>query len=372
MPKRELSCFLCKELLYEYLVNSVDEKRRETINKHLETCSSCKAEFEALKTAQQYLAQLSKIEILPAYLAKVSTLESFSSRVIKNAAWKKWPDPLKWTVESLAVGVVIAFLFTVVTKKIFVHKAGGRESFLVAEVSQIPKNSGDAKEPDASKESQEAADDEASELMAGGAGEDAIETAVSPTQEPKTPVLTEKKPAAIASQESSPVPPPEPVKKVTQGFVYRANMVTDDLDAVTPEVVTKIQEMGGKKAGEVQLGWRQMGGSYFHFSLPESEYANLLEFLKQKARLQISKDSNKRVMPKGLIRIILVINPTKHKKSASEEETDSPSVPVKEAPSEAVPNAGPPEGTTTPPSEVKSPPEETTSTPVSDKKDEGQ
>ena len=97
-----------------------------------------------------------------------------------------------------------------------------------------------------------------------------------------------------------------------KGFVYRAFMNLDELDTLGPKITQLIQELGGVKAGEVELGWKK-GNSvrYYHFSMPEDSQEKLLEQLQTYGPVRISKDPHPRIMPKGQVRFILWVESSK-------------------------------------------------------------
>jgi hypothetical protein len=96
-------------------------------------------------------------------------------------------------------------------------------------------------------------------------------------------------------------------KPAEQGVVNRAFMSIDRLDELAPKIVVQIKELGAEKAGEVELGWKRGTGRYFHFAIPETNEARLLEVLRAYGPVRISKDVHPRVMPPGQLRFILWI-----------------------------------------------------------------
>ncbi len=97
-----------------------------------------------------------------------------------------------------------------------------------------------------------------------------------------------------------------------RGFVYRAFMNLDDLDTLGPKITQLIQELGGVKAGEVELGWKKGNAvRYYHFSMPEDSQDKLLEQLQTYGPVRISKDPHPRIMPNGQIRFILWVESSK-------------------------------------------------------------
>lgn len=109
----------------------------------------------------------------------------------------------------------------------------------------------------------------------------------------------------VAKRPVQPTPAPAATESAERGFVYRMSMPTSKVEAITPDVRAKIEALGGKKAGEVELGWKRRSGSYFHFAMPESGYDTLVEYLRGHSPVRIQKAPHRRIMPAGQIRIIL-------------------------------------------------------------------
>ncbi len=96
--------------------------------------------------------------------------------------------------------------------------------------------------------------------------------------------------------------PPAP-----KGLIYRMMMKIPDVKDMADDVRDKIVSLGGKKAGQVELGWRKPNGNYYHFSMPEKNYDELVKSLGGYGPVRIYKNPHPRVMPPGVIRIILWI-----------------------------------------------------------------
>lgn len=93
-----------------------------------------------------------------------------------------------------------------------------------------------------------------------------------------------------------------------KGSILRGSIEVDAFDSAWPAIRDKIITLGGKAAGNVELGWlRRPDESYFHFTLPESNQSELETFLKTFGPVRISKERHPRVMPEGQIRIILTV-----------------------------------------------------------------
>jgi acetylornithine/succinyldiaminopimelate/putrescine aminotransferase len=91
-----------------------------------------------------------------------------------------------------------------------------------------------------------------------------------------------------------------------QGYVWRGVIKVEELnDEVSQKVVAIIQKLGGKKAGQVELGWKKGDSRYFHFTIPESHYTEFNQSLQDIGQIQLKKEKHPRVMPQGSMRIIM-------------------------------------------------------------------
>jgi hypothetical protein len=94
----------------------------------------------------------------------------------------------------------------------------------------------------------------------------------------------------------------------SRGFLMRGELDVSDFANTWPMIREKIVALGGKVAGNVELGWlRRPDQSYFHFTLPESNFSELELFLGTFGPVRFSKEKHPRVMPEGQIRIILTV-----------------------------------------------------------------
>ena len=55
------------------------------------------------------------------------------------------------------------------------------------------------------------------------------------------------------------------------GWIYRGQFHVTNAEMVSPKIKDKIKDMGGQKAGEVEIGWQKTPNIYyFHFTVPEA------------------------------------------------------------------------------------------------------
>lgn len=92
------------------------------------------------------------------------------------------------------------------------------------------------------------------------------------------------------------------------GGLYRAELQVKDFEQNTLFAKEKIIYYGGKKAGEVELGWvKNQKTSYFHFSIPEENVEKMKADLELLGTLEISFNNHPRLMPVGIKRVILEV-----------------------------------------------------------------
>lgn len=119
-----------------------------------------------------------------------------------------------------------------------------------------------------------------------------------PIDKPDQAIIAQEKP-----QEVKPV-----VSAVKNNGVFRGTIYVNDIQAVSHLVREKLINLGGQKAGEVELGWMKTDKiSYFHFILPQDSHEAFSQFLNQFGKIQIKFEPHPRVLPTGKSRYIIEI-----------------------------------------------------------------
>ncbi|MFZ3230404.1 MAG: hypothetical protein WA160_09375 [Pseudobdellovibrio sp.] len=102
-------------------------------------------------------------------------------------------------------------------------------------------------------------------------------------------------------------PKPEVIAKTSSGL-YRASISVTDLNSITSKITEKLVALGGKKAGEVELGWKKTPTlAYYHLVIPEENLEAAKAFIKNFGKLNIQFENHPRVLPAGINRIILEV-----------------------------------------------------------------
>ncbi len=123
-------------------------------------------------------------------------------------------------------------------------------------------------------------------------------------------------PVIVLSKSSKPVAVEKPVAKSKpanievkkQGGVFRGILTVNDLDEVTPKIIDKIVNLGGKKAGEVELGWKKSPKvGYYHFTLPQDSVESVNQYLKLFGDYKVVFENHPRLLPPGTKRFIIEV-----------------------------------------------------------------
>lgn len=300
MKKRELSEFMTHELLYDYVKDLLDAERKKSVEEVLAKSEDLKADLKTIQVGIQYLDMLSQTKVSFSLVQDVSERMTYFGQIQKIMSYENWPPFVKWTLEAvlvISVVITVSLIAPWGQFKDFVMRSKTSDLIL----AEIPKaevnNSGGSLNTIEKVEKGHFADEDEKETPA-------IPVAAAPVTE--KPVPAPKKPAPVAAV----VNKVEEPKKV--GFVYRGTLSIVNAEVGTTKLKEMIVELGGRKAGEVELGWRRNEGDYyFHFTIPESKLDTLQEYFKTLGTIKLSKDPHPRIMPDGILRMIITTEESK-------------------------------------------------------------
>lgn len=309
--KREISPFIGHELLYDYLCGSLDGDRKKAVEDHVKFSRDAQLDLNKIENGQTYADQLSNTVVSQPIIEQISTPVTYLSVLMQKSHFDKWPQGLKWGLEAL---VVVAFIVTVLSitpwqKVMQLGLFSDSKEVVLAEVSK--NESAIQKVDDKPEFVDEGVKEGAAPVVAASPA-----PAQSPTVTP-TPVA-EVKPTPAAKP--SPTPTPAKATEVAAatatsasgGFLYRGDIAVTNVLSVGPKITDKIIELGGRKAGSVELGWQKTPTSmYYHFTIPEAKYQDLLTFMETYGKPKLGKEKHPRVMPDGIIRLILTVDEAK-------------------------------------------------------------
>ena len=302
--KRKLTPFLCREMLYDYICGDMDEERRAAVTACLAVDRETQEAHDAILSGLTAADSLSHAEPSDELLETLLRAESALSLGRRYSRWSNWPKALRWSGAAVALLAMVSLAVVLAPWRLLRgHQAQGPHGEPVNAVVLAPIANGSAARigPDAETDEGDRKPIVPDEVQKAAQSQTVTETS-GDEDEPQTPA-----PAAAAVAAAPPpkeAPEEAHVTKATS-FVYRAWLSTANVEGATADVIAAIRELGGEKAGEVELGWHRGSGSYFHFTLPQKNEQELMDRLKALGRVRFSKDAHPRVMPPGQIRLIL-------------------------------------------------------------------
>lgn len=370
--KREVSTFLSLELIFEYAMGTLDLERQQAVERTLSNSKDLQSELKKIRLAIEYTDRLSKTQFNNTVIQEINSPETYLSILLKKSNFEKWPVGLKWGLESLIVvaGLVVILTIAPWEKALRWGMSPNGKEVILAEVTRDQKIGDPLKLKEIEKSEPAQFSDElpkkaevAVQNNSGTTGATLAETKALPsgsTNEFKPDIGTAKpgvvakvgeasgagsnvkvgRATTIAAQNAGPIKADQlPVGKVIKlettkpsnnsalvqgkseasdkaeargGFLYRGQMSITNLPVAGPKISEKIIEIGGRKAGDVELGWQKSPTSlYYHFTIPEAKYDELMAFLAQYGKPKLVKEKHPRVMPDGIIRLILTTDESK-------------------------------------------------------------
>jgi hypothetical protein len=331
MKKRELTPFMAHELLYDFAIENLDSERQAAMLEALGRFEEIQSDLQMIKTGRQYLETLSQINLSPELIEGVKRRETYWGRIREMMKVDTWPPFARWTAEALSVIFIVAFVAFIAPWGQITEIVSRNTSadFVLAELprSELPNplESMDAGLADSRLSFEDDENDRPSEAAqtdrnssfskteSKGSVAQAPFDSKRPAEKPnlaanrqeqkdlargRSPILA----ALSAAQEST----------KGKGFVFRGTLSIVNVEAGTTKLKQKIAELGGRKAGQVELGWRRNEGDfYFHFTIPESKLAEIQSYSKTLGNLRLSRDPHPRVMPDGIVRMIITTEESK-------------------------------------------------------------
>jgi hypothetical protein len=335
--QREMSPFIGHEFLYDYLSASLDEERKKAVEEHLKISKEAQLDLEGIKSGQAYAELLAGTNVSLPIIEYISESKNYLTVLLKKTHFEKWPQGVKWGLEALIVIFVIVVILLSVPweKSLQTMSNWGAKEYTLAEITKEKTAEIEEDAPafvDEGVKVPETADTK--NMKPEQVAQIPKVEAVAPTNPalPKAPVdalktpevklpsavskvVTETKPALppvkppVAMDEKVVNPPALPMGTAGVGYLYRGTISITNIEAVEPKITEKIEALGGRKAGSVELGWKKTENAlYYHFTIPEARYTELLTFLSTYGTPKFSKEKHSRVMPDGIIRLIFNVD----------------------------------------------------------------
>lgn len=275
---------MVQEMLFDFATNNLDSTRSAKVKSEIEKSQLFQDELVKIQIGLKYFDQMFEVKISSALTDEIQGRKSYLHMIRRSLSLSQWPPIVKWTLEALVI-ILVVVLLTVLVPWNQVREFALQESQTELILAEVLKKT-EVMSPTRPVE----------KVTDTSKFDDEVVSAPEVSKPTKT-VATPAKTAAMVIAKS------EEVKK--QGFVYRGTAKIVNAEVGSAKLKEKIVELGGRKAGEVELGWkRNQGDYYFHFTIPESKFSELEEYLKSVGDVQLSRDQHPRIMPSGIVRFI--------------------------------------------------------------------
>ena len=314
--------------LVEKRLDPVSERECLELLKHDKTLND---EFEKFKNAIEFCSEFRNYSIDSKILESVNTSPTRFDLLAKKLKINELPVGFRWGIE---IGFVLSILMFGILffpwKSIF--KLGPSDTVILAQLDravqvkptadeEISKNE-TASKSDQSKVAEVKANEKTAEVKEPDPKVPAVK--VAETKVAETKVADSKVTKAKVPEVKVPDPkvqdPKLPDQKIAEVKIkdtklvdanrglFRGSIEVTNLSATSNKLVAKLNELGGRRAGQVELGWVKGNTRYFHFTIPEAKYDAFFTFFSQYGELKITKEPHPRTMPQGIVRVILTVS----------------------------------------------------------------
>lgn len=299
--QREISPFFGHEMLYDYLCGNLDKARRSAVEDHVKFSRDAQLDLAHIQEGQKYAEQLSRTIVSQPLLDEISNPSNYITVLLQKSHFEKWPQGLKWGLEALVVVLAIVIILTVSPweKALEIGISSDSKDVILSEIPRSETSQIVEEKPEFIDEDIKPRE-AVSEAGSKGASPKDVASA-GPSEDLQA--LGKSKAA------ESDLPKDTSAMVGAGGFLYRGSVAVTNLDAARMKITDKINALGGRKAGSVELGWKKTPtSSYYHFTIPQAKYDELIAFLKSYGKPVIAKEKHPRVMPDGILRLIVTVD----------------------------------------------------------------
>lgn len=330
---RKVTSFIGQELLYDYMSGKLDAERIKAVEEYLQQNRESLNDVNKIQVGLDYTDLMSQTKVSDALLQKIQVPDSYVENVVNKLKIEQWPAPVKMGVEASLIVIAITVIAVLIPWNKIRSDSHQANNVTLTEINKSPSPSvgGDnppveAKRQDGEVQFQDEGTGKADKTAAASKNnENSAAKSVTKPDEPTKTVAVNKPeeskpsntptataPTATASASAAAIKTEAATessenKKALAGFIYRGAIKITNAKAARSKLVDGVSALGGRKAGNVELGWEKGNGLYFHFTMPESKYQDLITLFKEYGELRISKEKHDRVMPDGIIRLIIEV-----------------------------------------------------------------
>lgn len=323
---RELTDFFSEELVYDYITKSIDSERQQAFEKHLLKSNKVKEKLAHTNAVLNQIEELNRIRISEEVMILLQPQrKSLVGQFKKGLRSQQFQSRKYFYLQYIFIFSAISFfVFLTPWRQLIPWMTFDNEGKVV--LTEVRNSKDDIKKRMQARQD-EMANDKTTEFTDEADDEVAVADAVAVSNPPQ-PAVPEKAtevgpPASPGKAPLAKVPTPAQVEAnlkaptkvegavvaaADTGYVYRGTVRIASLEVNGEKITEYIKSIGGRKAGDVELGWKKGPKTlYYHFTVPESKYEELKTYMERFGRTKLSKDKHPRKMPQGIIRLIVEV-----------------------------------------------------------------
>ncbi len=310
--QRQMSDFVSRELLYDWLIGLLDSDRKAALESQVANSKELQSELAKIQTGLDYANILSQTQISSTLMERLYGPITWGEILISKLNFTKWSLGVRWSVEAAIVGIVFTLFASSIQWNKFYLPRNTNSSIVVAEVAKevsqktLEANSNITSSPTANAASVSVTSTASATPSSTYSGVE--KTIATPSA---TPYLVTLAPTPLSA---SLTPPPTPAQKAIaedRGYLFRGTWLSENFEQDSETIRSFVIELGGKKAGDVELGTHRQDGAYFHFTLPEENYQKFLDKVSAIRPIKLVREKHPRKMPVGVVRCILLVRQAK-------------------------------------------------------------
>lgn len=297
----------------------LDEERKKAVEEYIQQNKEVQNDIQKIQNGMNYLDILAQTKVSEALLEKVKQPSSALDNLLLKMKFQEWSPGFRLGIEAslVAIGVVIVAL-VLPWQRIFDFKIQTSDLVLSEITKKFESKNPAEAEISSKEESSDKADISFPDEVAGAAAVVAAQSTTTSTtsttvraiaQNPVAPAAGVASATAVTTTSTTIPAVAAETKRV--GYLYRGTIGITNAKAATAKLVEKLNSLGARKAGNVELGWSKGPGSYFHFTMPESGYQEMTAAFQEYGALSIAKERHERVMPEGIVRVIITVDEKK-------------------------------------------------------------
>lgn len=322
---RELTDFFSEELVYDYITKALDSERQQAFEKHISKSSLTKEQFAQTNSVLNEVESLDRIRISEEILVQlIPQRNNLVEKMRKGLVSQQFQSRKYFYLQYIFLFSAISFFvfLTPWRQLIPLGNFDNQGKVILTEVRNTKediKKRIQARQDEMENASKTEFADDATDIVSDSTQTQSAPDVVIPVVPTTKETVQQVKPApTVAVQEATQTKPGTKVEGATAaattaaaadtGYVYRGTVRIASLEVNGAKITDYIKSLGGRKAGDVELGWKKGPKVlYYHFTIPESKYEELKNFMENFGRTKLSKDKHPRKMPQGIIRLIVEV-----------------------------------------------------------------